>query len=298
MRRALLVTWVIGSISLLGGLAHADEKQICLDASENAQKARIASKLKAAREALLICHRDVCPGVVRQDCEKWLGEVIESLPSVVIAARDASGHDLFDVQISVDGEPLADKIDGKALVVDPGARLFRFVRGTDVKEERVLVRQGEHNRLVEVTLGAAAPVSPVAGRGAPVVPASTSKPTLVPAAPEASSGPRKPIALAMVSGGMVGLGVAGVLGLVSNSDAATLRDTCGPTRTCTDAQVDAVSGKRTTAAIVAGVSGAVIVTGFVLYFTAPNAPRPNTARLEWEAVPLEGGAYGGVSGRF
>ena len=101
----------------------------------------------------MMCSREVCPTAIRQDFNAWFTEVSTSLPTVVVAAKDSTGADLSDVSVTVDGELLTARPDGKALPVDPGPRVFRFERKGERKDVRVVVRQGEHDRLVEVTFG-------------------------------------------------------------------------------------------------------------------------------------------------
>ncbi|HRG96747.1 MAG TPA: hypothetical protein PLR99_10880 [Polyangiaceae bacterium] len=265
-------------------------KAACLAAYEDAQRLRLASKLVAAREQLRVCRADVCPALVRNECEKWLGEVAESLPSVVLSARDPSGRDLLDVTVSVDGARVP-ALDGKAFDVDPGSHTFRFQRGKEVKEEQWLVRQGEHNRVIVGVLGE---------------PPRAPAPAAAPSARE--PGPQRTIGLVVGGVGVVGVGVAAALGLASNGDASTLRETCGVDRSCTQDQVDAVVGTRTLAGVVAGFGGAALVTGAVLFLTAPSAERA-AAALErgswaswrawtWGAAPVPGGLVGGARASF
>lgn len=278
----------------------AKDKLACVTSYEDAQRLRLANKLLAAREQLRVCRGDVCPGLVRNDCEKWLGEVAESLPSVVLSARDGGGRDLFDVKVTIDGAPLRAGLDGTAVDVDPGAHTIVFVRGSDTKEERVLVRQGEHNRVVVVVLGRSPAAAPLPAPGP--APASTQPPP----GDERGPGTRRVVGLVVGAAGLVGLGVGGVLGLTSNGDARELHDTCGLTRSCTQDQLDAIIGRRTVAGVVAGIGGAALVTGIVLYLTAPRpasahglAPHEGPAsRWTWGAAPVPGGALGAFGASF
>ncbi|WP_049949601.1 hypothetical protein [Sorangium cellulosum] len=156
---------VAAALALTGARAHAQpHKRACAAAYERAQGLRRDGKLLAAREALITCSQPTCPAAAVADCGPWLAEVEKSLPTVVIAARDAHGRERLDVRVLVDGRPLAAALDGKALPVDPGPHTFRYepASGPTV-EERVLIREGEKNRAITVTLGASsagAPASP------------------------------------------------------------------------------------------------------------------------------------------
>src|SRR5579863_10550700 len=102
MRRTVAVaasTCVL--LGLAGAKAHAaDEAGKCAAASNQAQDLRSANKLRAARAQLLTCVRDVCPGMVRNDCAQWIGEVDQAMPTIVVSATDGSGHDLADVKVT------------------------------------------------------------------------------------------------------------------------------------------------------------------------------------------------------
>src|SRR5580698_9599765 len=110
--RSATVALVCLAASLVGGAASArdDEKQACARASEDAQQLRSEGRPKEARDRLLVCARDTCPGIVRKDCTLWLAEVTAALPSVVVAAKDAQGQDVVSVKVTLDGEPFTDKV--------------------------------------------------------------------------------------------------------------------------------------------------------------------------------------------
>ena len=124
LRHTLAVCLVLAS-TLASASASADV-QACLSASEKGQRARSAGKLREARELFLQCSSDGCPAMVRRDCAQWQSEVIVTLPSIVLGAKDRSGRDLFDVTVSVDGETVVRKLDGKSLPIDPGPHTFKF----------------------------------------------------------------------------------------------------------------------------------------------------------------------------
>src|SRR5277367_3171243 len=80
----------------------SDTKKACLTSFDRAQQLRAASKLRDTRDALIECSREVCPTLIRKDCDQWMSEVLVSLPSVVFGAQDASGKDLVAVRVTVD----------------------------------------------------------------------------------------------------------------------------------------------------------------------------------------------------
>lgn len=267
--RALLASATLLAIVPLASRAEADEKQACLVASEKAQQLRSAGKLGDARDQLNICGRPECPKLVQQDCTQWMSEVLASLPSVVPAAKDRKGRDVVDARLSVDGKAVAEMLDGKAIVLDPGVHTFVFEsKGLPSVTEQIVVKPGEKNRIVSVTFATLED----AGGPSPGGPGST---------PEHGSPP----VLAYVLGGVgiVALGAALYVDLAATGDAHDLRSSCAPN--CAQSDVDDITTKYTVAGVTAGIGGALLVTGIVMFFmhgkgsttTGANPSRPSHA---------------------
>ena len=89
-------------------------KAQCITANTKAQSLRRDGKLAEARQQLQMCGDPKCPALVSTDCAKRLDELEGVQPTLIIDVRDASGHDLTDVRVTVDGQPLLDKLDGSA----------------------------------------------------------------------------------------------------------------------------------------------------------------------------------------
>jgi hypothetical protein len=161
MRRpANRLAWTVAALALsVERFAGAEEpqpgspKQECLIASELGQNERDEGKYRAARQDFLTCARDLCPRVVHELCAKWLRELDESAPSVIVDAKDGRGNDLADVRVTFDGAPLAAALNGRPLEVDAGEHVLRFERdGSEPVEQRLVLRAGERARIVGVTL--------------------------------------------------------------------------------------------------------------------------------------------------
>ncbi|WP_437330727.1 hypothetical protein [Sorangium sp. So ce381] len=273
------------ALSLTGARTDAaPDKQACAAAYERAQGLRRDGRLIEARDALVACSQPTCPAAAVADCGPWLAEVEQSLPSVVVAARDAHGRERLDVRVLVDGRPLAAALDGKALPVDPGPHTFRFEPATGpAVEERVLIREGEKNRPLTVILGAASTGAPPSPR--PLAPG---------AAPPAE--PSVP-GLVWASGavGVAGLAVFAVAGALSLSAEADLRATCAPR--CTEAEVRAIRVQHAVADIGLGVGVVALGAAAWLYMTRPAAAQPSKAGAAalW---PFVAGNAAGVAGSF
>jgi hypothetical protein len=165
---------------LLASSAFAD-KQVCTDAYGQAQTLRDAHKLTEAREQLRVCARADCPDFIAKDCAGWLKDVEPRIPSVVLIAKNAAGSDLVDVKVTVDGAPVATKLDGLAVDVDPGAHTFAFEAADGKVEQKVVIAEGGKAQRVSVAFGAAgtAPVvtsTPGAGVAASAPVAAAAKP--------------------------------------------------------------------------------------------------------------------------
>jgi hypothetical protein len=135
--------------------AKADEPtpQVCTDAYTRAQALRDQGKLVEARDALRTCARPSCKDFVVKDCVAWLDAVERSLPTVVISVKDGAGADLFDVKVSIDGTLLLARLDGQAVPINPGVHTVYFELADRTRlDKRILIKEGEHNREVEVVL--------------------------------------------------------------------------------------------------------------------------------------------------
>lgn len=296
-----------GARSLCGGVAlaivalsapaRADIKA-CVAASEAGQHARAAGKLREAQAQFHSCADASCPSIVRRDCQQWKTEITQTMPSVVFAARDRAGKDLFDVAVSMDGETLVTKLDGNPVSVDPGKHVFRFeVAGPTpaVTTETVLVRENERKRNVTATFDAAE---------APKVAASPDPVTA--SVPAPVSAHREHSALPWV---VAGVGAAGlVTGIVLFATASRPENCSAETRTCvprpgqTQAQLEtdqsdaqAADNRRTLGLVVGGIGLGALVGGLVWHFLEPTGSRRTSLRFtHWSVGRSSGVALGGV----
>jgi hypothetical protein len=206
--KVVLASAILLVSAAASGQASADDKAVCLDASTQGQTLRNAHRLVEARDQLRICARRECPGPVQRDCGEWLEGVERSLPTVVLSAKDASGGDLIDVTVTVDGGPLVKKLDGEALPMNPGPHAFRFeLADGRSATQQVLVKEGEKARAIAVVLGAPATQAPPTP---PPAPADGS--TGAPSAPVSSANQPGPAA-STSTGKLVGAGVSGAVGV-------------------------------------------------------------------------------------
>jgi hypothetical protein len=240
--------------------ASADTASDCLAPAERGQERRDGRRLLEARADFLACSADTCPTALRKQCQQWLDELVPRIPRVAISARDGNGHDVVDVRVLVDGKPFQSKLDGAALPLDPGEHVFRFESPEHAMlEERVLVREGEANRLVTVQLH---------DRGSVAAPRP---------APDATEGPppRSTIPTASIVLGIAAALGAGAFALFSStakSQLGDLRAGCGVTQSCDPADVSAVRRDLLVANVALG-AGVVALAGAVYFLVQRSQHR-------------------------
>jgi hypothetical protein len=283
-RRIAVALWIVAALAADARAAEPD-KQACVTAYTEAQRARKVGRLVASRERLVECGQ-VCSGALAADCARWLVEIDDATPTVVLEVRDPAGADVTDATVSLDGAPFAARLDGVAVAIDPGAHVLRFERGAASAALEVTIREGEKLRRLVVTLVDPAPPAPPPPPAlAPAVPASAPRPAPALSSAPSAPAPEVPIAsYALAGAGVVALGVAAALGLTAKQDLSDLRDGCAPR--CAQGDVDAVHDRMLAADVTLGVGLAALVIGGVLWLTAaPPAPPASATRLPASLAP-------------
>jgi hypothetical protein len=279
---------VVASVLLVGAMVAASPataadatKQQCIAADDAAQALRQAGKLGKAREQLLVCVAQSCPGPVREDCAQRLDEVDKAMPTIVFEVKDGAGNDVSGVTVTIDGRPLASKLTGAAVAVDPGEHRFKFeAAGAPSTEQTVVIREADKDRRLHVVLGAAPTTASDAGQ-APVNSSTSDGST------------QRLIGLVVGGAGVVGLVVGGVFGLVSKSTYNNaFQNECGSNpNACSQqgAQDGQTAHSQATISTVGFIAGGVLLAGgAVLYFTAPKGGSVGVA-------PTVGTTGGGLS---
>jgi hypothetical protein len=278
----------------------ADPKQACIAAAEQGQSQRDDGQYREARASFLACAQDSCPKVVMQSCTKWLRELDESAPSIVLSAKDSHGEDLTDVKVTFDGAPFATELDGKPIEADTGEHVLRFEReGSNPVEVKLLLRAGEKARVVSVVLRSAG-----AGTETPPPP-----PEPVMSAHHVTSG-------VLFIGGLAAAGVGTYFLLKSIDDGhradgirgappiSGSRNACQSTAPASQSACTSLNGavqsQHDDQKIAMGlyIGGGALVLGAVITWLAwPRAgsaePQPTAA-----IVPIPGGAAASFSGTF
>jgi hypothetical protein len=253
----------------------------CLDASEKSLTFRNQHKLREAREQLLTCSAASCPADIRDECIRRVGEVNQSMPTIVFFAKDSVGNDLVAVKVTMDGQTIADRLDGVALSIDPGEHDFTFeVAGQPPVQRKLLLREGVKNRQEGVTFGptiAALPGTPAAPAGTVVVPQPQGTPPPT-EGPQAGIGTQRIMALALAGAGVVGLGLGIGFGLEAMSKHDDAKKACPDS--CADQNgvnlwnQASSAGNISTVGFIVGAAG--LAGGAVLWLTArPASSEPS-----------------------
>jgi len=273
--RAALVLLPI--VLLTSGAALADERQQCVDAYKQAQMLRKSGDYVTAREQLLICSKESCPAIVKQDCVPWLGEITRGIGSIVVEATDASGKALSTAKVSVDGKVVATTLDGRAIDVSPGTHTIRIeAEGAPAVERSVALKEGEKNHAIKVELDVVV-AKPASG----TEPAPTSRPV-----------PAGAIVLGIV--GVVGIGAFATLGLLGNAKKSEM-DACKPN--CNPADVDTVRTQYIAADVALAVGGVALVSAVVWVLFRPEVKDTEPA-TSVGAAWLPGGSFLSLTHRF
>lgn len=246
----------------------------CLAASESSLALRNQHKMRDARAQLLTCSAASCPADVREECARRVAEVNAAIPTVVFEAKDTTGNDLVAVKVTMDGQPIADRLEGTALSIDPGAHTFVFEStGQTNIQKQFVIREGEKDRRERIVF-----TSPSVATAPAAAPASVlaSSPGTPPASGGISSGlgTRRLLAIVAAGVGVVGLGIGIGYGLSAMSKQDSANKAC-PNPQCPDR--DGVnlwnqavsSGNVSTVGFIVGAVG--LAGGAALWLTAPHS---------------------------
>jgi hypothetical protein len=272
----------IGVTASIAAPARADDAA-CIDAIEQALTLRKGGKLHDALKTLATCSDVACPAEVRTECTQRIDAVGAAMPTVVFAAKDGAGNDLYAVTVTMDGTSLATTLDGRPVSIDPGEHAFRFeTAGQPPVDKTLVVREGEKNRVETVLLGPAAPPPLVAAPPPPPTPGTWST--------------RKTLAVVTGGVGIVGLGLGIGWAAFASSDQSKEKSNCSAS-VCTN-QPQAVADynaaqKNATGATIGILAGAALIAGgVVLWVTAPSQASGTVA---WGVAPAILPSGGGLA---
>jgi hypothetical protein len=288
---------------------------VCAKSVQEARQLIDAGHLRRARDAYARCAQATCGGLISQQCRSKLQQLETDVPSVIAVATDAAGAQRVDVRVSVDGELLASQIDGRSLEVDPGLHEFSFsTQQGDVSTEKVLILQGQRNRVIPVQLKQKA-AAPLAAETTAPLHVSEPAPNVTEQASAAKSlradearstttravstdgAPSAPVLAYVVGGvGVAAVGSAFLLAHWGREDNLLL-DRCAPN--CSQDSVDHVSNMYLAADITLGAGVVALGAATWLFLSRPGVEDTKAAQgYRVDVRPMKSGAFATVGSSF
>jgi len=253
LRGALVAALLSAAPAVHAQPAKEDLKDACAASYEQAQTLRRAGKLGLARAQMLVCQQ-TCPTSLATDCRRWTEDLEARMPRLVVRAVDREGRPLPGVELSVNGDLHDLPAAGTTLSLDPGTHRVVLRAGDERRASSVVLAERQRQELrVEF--------STLAPRPAGVPPAQEPPETGIP-----------PAAWAFGALGVVGIGVAAVLGIQGHADRDELRESCAPN--CRREDVDSIR-RRWTIAAIAGAVG-VVSSGLALWIAVDGGESSST----------------------
>jgi hypothetical protein len=279
---ACLAAWVRPCAAKL---RPARVQRVCELTYKRALKLEREGKLLQAQAEWQACAKSVCGRFMQRECTIRYEQVLADTPSIVATVTDADGASVVDVEVTMDGDLLASRIDGRAISIDPGLHEFSFERNeTVVATQKIVILQGQRNHPLSVKLERPKEPLPMA------VVAPPPEPRVPPAALSAlpAAAPKRPSMLGpytLLSTGLAALGGFGVLTYWGRNDNDKLTQ-CAPN--CLQASVDHVRDLYLAANISLSVGIVAIVTGGSWLFRNYGV----------SVQPTPSGSYASIGGLF
>jgi len=257
---------------------------------------RDVHKLVEAKARAITCARPVCADFMQKECTTWLGQIDAAIPGVVLSAKDASGQDITDVVVSVDGTQVTAHLDGSAMPMNPGAHQFVFALADGKKREtRYTVLEGQKSQAVSVSFGNGNPQNGTPNSGGNVS-QTTNIVVQTGGAAEQKTPPMRIAGNVLLGVGIVGAVLGGAfegiaLGMKGSADC---KDTlCSPNGISTIG----TAGNLANAGLYTMIGGgALAITGIVLIIAAPKAKEASATKVGFSPAP--GGSMLSLWGSF
>jgi hypothetical protein len=138
--------------------AMSGEDATCSAAHQSAKDHEQAGQLIEADKLLRTCARPLCGSPLWEECAAEGIELSATIPSIVPLVTDAAGQPRVDVQVKVDGTVISTRLDGRALLIDPGTHELSFSNESGVfATQKIQIARGQRNRQVKVSMRPAPP---------------------------------------------------------------------------------------------------------------------------------------------
>ncbi len=242
-------------------------KEQCIEAHRQSQQAQQTGRLVEARQLAITCTHQVCPGLLIEDCARWLEGLTQRTPSVVFEVR-VDGQPTLEAEIWADETPVVGWTTGEAHLLDPGTHTFRFVLPPHEEVvHTVVLSEGMRFRAVVADFKTTTAEPPA--------------PTTPPPAPEPDRSPvsetYRPVPVPVYPLlGVGALGLAGFtgFGLAGQSKQNDLESSCAPD--CTDDDLSPMRRNYLLADLSLGVGVAGLVGATIVYLGRPERSLPSS----------------------
>jgi hypothetical protein len=299
---------------------------VCMTEYRRGLKLEEGDQLLRARRAMALCSRSLCGAELSRKCKMHREQLAEEIPSVIPGLTDDKGAPLTEVEVTMDGEPLAPELDGRAIEIDPGVHEFAFSTAKGVIAKRkVAISSGQHNRAITVTVeppkppevSQAEPPPPPVRPAPPPPPEPVAAPVRLRPAPTTEDppyarrrAPREPLAddgpgagpYLLGAIGLIGVGGYGLLTYWARGDNDAL-DQCSPF--CPTTDIDHIRKMYLAADVSLGVGVVALVASTWLFASGSSsaeeramAPAARKRPVVVDVKPGPAGAVATVSGAF
>ncbi len=227
--------------------------------------------------------------IQKKAIEEAKSELAALGPTIPVLKVRVLGAPLSEVQVSVDGSPVAAALLGSGRLVNPGSHEVLGVRGEQRVRATATLAEGQTRELELRFADAGANTAPPRERErepsaaalAPTPAATRSAPLDAPAASGKSA--RRTWAVVALGAGGAGLAVGGVTGFLAMSKREELDDTGKCTDGCPTsltADVNQLNTYRTVSTVAFIAGGVLAAAGITLWVTAPS-PKGAQARASF-----------------
>jgi hypothetical protein len=299
LHSTLVMLAILGLVGADARPAHAagTTGSACTTANQESIKLRTAHKLRQARDRAQDCAAATCSATVRAACKKRVAELTPGIPTVIFAVKDSAGSAVTDVRVSMDGDSIADHLDGTGISVDAGQHTFTFeASGHPSLDQPLLIMQGKKDRRETITLADPPPPPP------PEVVASDATASSDASKGGGSGGLVRPLAFGLGGVGVASVIVGGVTGGLALSKWNSSTSECGsPTQCPNHAQSvsdhNGASSLATVSTITFVAGGVSLAAATLLFFLSPSRSEANATpgATSWRVSPSVGPGGGGMT---
>lgn len=182
---------LLAAVPAKGATRGSGGERECKAAYARAQEQEQAGSLREARDSLVGCSKLNCSQALRQQCEVEYNRLDSRIPTVVPRFLDKNGAARTDVQVLIDGQPLATPLDGQPVTVDPGVHEFTFKTADgQTFSKKIMIVESDRERPID---GGLVPPQAAPSEGAaPPAQAAETPPQANAGQPPANAAPKEP----------------------------------------------------------------------------------------------------------